>query len=66
MSVDVGAASADVYVAGKVLPAEREVVRNPARISEVVGHVALGTAAHVDAAVAVAFGAARSWAGMRA
>ncbi len=66
MSVDVGAASADVYVAGKKVSAGRQVVRNPARISEVVGHVALGTAAHVDAAVTAATGAAPLWADMRA
>ncbi len=66
MSVDVGAVSADVYVGGKILPAARDVVRKPARTSEVVGQVALGTAAHVDAAVAEAVGAAPSWAGMRA
>lgn len=56
----------EVRVAGTSLHAETAPVRNPARTIEVVGEVALGTAAHVDAAVAAAHDAFPRWAALPA
>ncbi len=56
----------EVRVAGTCLHAETAPVRNPARTAEVVGKVALGTAAHADAAVTAAHEAFPRWAAMPA
>jgi aldehyde dehydrogenase len=58
------ASRAEVRVAGEVLAAELTGVHNPARTDEVVGEVALGTAAHVDRAVAAAHAASAGWAAL--
>ena len=52
---------ARVVVAGGELAAPEIEVRNPARRSEVVGSVAMGTAEHVDRAVAAAHAALPGW-----
>ncbi|MET8354180.1 MULTISPECIES: aldehyde dehydrogenase family protein [unclassified Micromonospora] len=52
---------ASVVVAGEVLPSEYQPVHNPARTDEVVGTVAIGTADHVDRAVAAASAAFGAW-----
>ncbi|WP_173923470.1 aldehyde dehydrogenase [Agromyces sp. Marseille-P2726] len=50
-------------IGGRELPADREIeVRNPSRRGELVGAVADGTAADVDAAVDAAVAAAHAWA----
>ncbi|MCZ2827564.1 aldehyde dehydrogenase family protein [Modestobacter sp. VKM Ac-2986] len=53
-----------VLVAGERLDADSQPVVNPARLHEVVGRVALGTAAHVDRAVTAAAAAFPAWSRM--
>lgn len=53
-----------VLVAGERLDSPLQPVRNPARTSEVVGQVAVGTADHVDRAVDAAAAAFPGWAGL--
>lgn len=55
---------APVLVAGERLASRHRPVVNPARTSEVVGQVAIGTADHVDLAVAAASAAFPGWAGL--
>ena len=50
-----------VLVAGERLDSAFRPVRNPARLGEVVGRVAVGTAEHVDRAVAAADAAFPAW-----
>jgi aldehyde dehydrogenase len=57
---------APVLVAGEELESSWLPVHNPARRSEVVGHVAMGTADHVDRAVDAARQAFGSWSGLDA
>ncbi|MBB3674546.1 aldehyde dehydrogenase family protein [Modestobacter versicolor] len=52
---------AAVLVAGQRLASDFQPVVNPARLSEVIGRVALGTAEHVDQAVAAAAAAFPAW-----
>lgn len=66
MSTDIGEMVAGVYVDGQPLDARLDTVHNPAHTREVVGHTALGTASHVDAAVAAGQRAAGAWGGMPA
>jgi aldehyde dehydrogenase len=57
---------AEVQVAGEVLAAPMMSVPNPARTHEVVGEVAVGTAEHVDRAVAAAHAAFGHWSSLPA
>ncbi|OMQ16147.1 hypothetical protein A7K94_0204570 [Modestobacter sp. VKM Ac-2676] len=52
---------ATVLVAGQRLDSDFQDVVNPARLHEVVGRVALGTAEHVDRAVTAAAAAFPAW-----
>ncbi|MBF9128828.1 aldehyde dehydrogenase family protein [Plantactinospora sp. S1510] len=64
MSQLVSTARASVVVAGEALASEFQPVYNPARTDEVVGEVAVGTAEHVEQAVAAASAAFRAWSSM--
>lgn len=52
---------AEVLVGGAILSAPSAPVHNPARTDEIVGTVAVGTAAHVDRAVGAAHEAFADW-----
>ncbi|MFD0818065.1 aldehyde dehydrogenase family protein [Micromonospora zhanjiangensis] len=61
MSQLVSTDRAAVVVAGKPVASQFQPVHNPARTDEVVGEVAVGTAAHVERAVAAAADAFPGW-----
>ncbi|KQV06328.1 aldehyde dehydrogenase family protein [Leifsonia sp. Root112D2] len=57
---------APVLIAGEEVPSDFAPVVNPARTSEIVGQYALGTAHHIDLAVAAAVAAFPQWSALTA